>query len=335
MRNKYDIYSFDPHQTKNSNNQKEKNIKTNIHSDKPTLNIYSILHHVVIWFFIFVLMFIIFFGIKIAIDKGFTAVEQKLNPYKEYSEFVKQGNRCFAVGDYDNAIKYFTEAITWARAKRRNSMAGVICFYRGNCYLAKNDLELALSDFELACKYEPELSTKMASNEVQDQRVKLCLYFAEKSFQENDMLNVVDYCQRALDFNERLLLNWKWKIHTQLRILIYESRISYLPKSSYEEIIKADTIWLEINKEYLLNDNAAHTRLTPSIYSISALDSNFDISTAEWHYDRGDYKSAELFLEKIIGKKEFKELDQTMQENFHTLIQLLRFLDSMSKPAVR
>jgi tetratricopeptide (TPR) repeat protein len=317
MRNKYDIYSLD---TSPSESQRREKIKNDIGDQKrETFNVRSLFRYLIIWFVIGACSL---FVIRIAINSGTNMVIQKLDPYRDFSDLRIQGDRCFNIGDYDNAIKYYTEAITWASSRRRNSMVGITCFYRGNCYLASGDLDLALSDYELACELKPIQSRKVQSNEVQDMRVKLCLYFAQKSFDDNDIPNVIHYCERALSFNEQLILNWKWKIHTQLRICIYEARILFLSDNSNKEIIQADSIWLEINKEYLQNDNAAYTRRTPSIYA--ALDSNFDLSNAELNYDQGNYKSAISYLENVIKKDEYKKTDQATQEKFQTLIQLLQ-----------
>ncbi|MDR1483675.1 MAG: hypothetical protein LBT09_02510 [Planctomycetaceae bacterium] len=327
MKNKYDIYSQDTQSSENFDNQKNKKFQPLSLSDelKKSLNIRSILFQLIIGLLILFCTIPFFLGIKIVINKSSDAIEQKLTPYKDYNNFAMHGQRCFTNGDYDDAIQFYTQAHDWAFARKINSMAGIACCNRGDCCLAKGDLELALDDFELACKYNPMISTKKYVNEGQDKRITLCLYFAEKSFQNNDMFSVFNYYHRALNFNKFLATsnNWQLQCNVSLRIRIYNTRISVLSESSYKEIIGADSIWLELNKEYLNQGNPEYTNKSHSIYDARGLDSNYDLSTAEWHYDQRDYKSAKLLLEKIIAKKEFKELDQTMQENFHKLIQLL------------
>jgi tetratricopeptide (TPR) repeat protein len=335
MKNKYDIYSLDTQLSEDSDDQKNKTFQPPLFSDelKKSLNIRSILFQLIIGLLILFCSIPFFLGIRIVINKNFDAIEQKLNPYKDYNNFLIHGQRCFTNGDYDNAIQYYTKAHDWAFARKTNSMAGIACYNRGDCYCAKGKLELALDDFELAGKYNPTISTKKDVNEVQEKRITLCLYFAEKSFQNNDIISVFNYYRRALNFNKLLAISndWQMQCNVSLRIRIYKMRISVLPESGYKKIIKADSIWLELNNEYLNKDNTEYTNKSHSIYDTRGLDSNYDLSSAEWHYDQCDYKSARLLLEKVIVKKEFNELSPTMQKKFHELIQSLQFLDSNSK----
>jgi tetratricopeptide (TPR) repeat protein len=288
-------------------------------------NVYLLLQYLAIWLSVGFCLFLIFFVITIGVKRGTNAVTHQLNPFRDYNNATSQGAHYFYLGDYDKAIKHYDEAITWALSIGNKSLAYGTYERRGNCYWAKGQLELALADFEQACHASP-------STKAYDYRIKLCLYFAEKSVTDNNMLDAVNYYKRALSFDEHYLYEWKKKLYIQRRITIYKSRISSLPEKDYSDVIKADSIWLEINRDYLegvveSNDNLNNTATT-SIYA--SLDRVLDVSNAEWNYHQENYKHAIAYLENVVNREEYERIDQETLDKLKTLIQLLQSIENNS-----
>jgi tetratricopeptide (TPR) repeat protein len=290
MKNRYDIYSLEdrePIKTKNAQSE-----KGNQDTSYPAIHVFAIYVGLSLVIFISILFVWWKFGPMI--------VHHRISPFRfcELNDLTRAGKHYSIIGDYDEAISKYSEAILlypWYFE---------LHIERGKNYESKGDIISALDDYEYAISRSPSSVFAL------DRQASICIFLAKQSVEKNDYADALSYFERGLVDNEYLVLEWVLKYHCWRRLSIYEEREKCLILCNKYEIVRADASWNRVNQIYLQRKN-------------DIKDPDLLAAYAEWHYGHGNYALARECLIRIKTKEQYQFFELELQEEFKLLIEFI------------